>query len=77
MKESKSIFVNYWPVFGLVWSDWDLIVRLVCHIYGVTTIADINDFKLDRANDTAKSITKVIFENSFNVMKEYEWDFKY
>jgi hypothetical protein len=63
---------DIWSPYGIMSSDWDKIRILVCHIFGVSVVKEIPSDKLNEANNIAKQMIDVMFDENYKTLKEKE-----
>lgn len=69
IEELREVFAfGVWSKNGINWPDWNYIIRLVCHIYGVTKAGDIPEKFLEDANDLAIRLVDEIINGNIKFL---------
>lgn len=71
-KQHKDFSFESFAYHGLHWADWEYVVRLVCHSFGVSTVDKIEESRLEEANDLACDIVTFIFKANIDTLKAKE-----
>lgn len=71
-KLHKDFSFEEWAYHGLNWADWEYIVRLVCHSFGVSTVDQLEENQIELANDLATNLVAFIFKANVDTLKAKE-----
>lgn len=71
-KLHKDFSFESFAYHGIHWADWEYIVRLVCHSLGVSTVDQIEEDRLEEANDLACDLVTFIFNTNIRTLKSKE-----
>jgi len=68
-KQHKDFSFEDWAYHGLHWADWEYIVRLVCHSFGVSTVDQLEENQIEVANELATNLVAFIFKANVDMLK--------
>ena len=71
-KLRKDFSFEDWVYHGLHWADWEYIVRLVCHSFGVSTVDQLEEDQIELANELATNLIAFIFKANVDMLKSKE-----
>jgi hypothetical protein len=71
-KQHKEFSFEDWAYHGLHWADWEYIVRLVCHSFGVSTVDQLEENQIELANELATNLVAFIFKANVDMLKSKE-----
>lgn len=71
-KMRKDFSFENWAYHGLHWADWDYIVRLVCHSFGVSTVDQLEENQIEVANELATNLVAFMFIANIDMLKSKE-----
>lgn len=71
-KMRKDFSFENWAYHGLHWADWEYVVRLVCHSFGVSTIDQLEENQIEVANELATNLVAFMFIANIDMLKSKE-----